>query len=212
MKLPRLIVVAAAHALCVFSAAAQSAGDSQAPGGPGILDKRDRIFYSTETERIKPRGAKLATNIVLDKKDIWTSPLHIKKKNAVPWILAGVTVGALIATDHWTGKVLPNTVDQVSISSDISHLGAAYTILPVTAGFYIGGVIGHNDKARETAVLSGEAILDSIVVTEVLKLVVRRERPLDGRGNGAFFQGGFSFPSGHAASSFALASVVAHEY
>ncbi len=41
---------------------------------------------------------------------------------------------------------------------------------------------------------------------------MRRQRPLDGNGNGNFFQGGSSFPSGHATVSWALASVVAHEY
>lgn len=176
-------------------------------------DARDRILYSTETEHIKPLTQKLARNILMDQKDIWTSPLRIRTaEDAIPWILVGAGAAALIASDHWTARQLPNTVDQISISKDVSQLGAGYTVLPITAGFYIGGAFAHNEKARETGILGAEAILDAAIVGEVFKLATQRERPLDGNGNGSFFQGGSSFPSGHSAVSWALASVVAHEY
>jgi hypothetical protein len=87
-----------------------------------------------------------------------------------------------------------------------------YTVLPITAGLYIGGAISHNPKARETGILGGEAALDSLIVVAVLKSVTQRPRPLESNGNGSFFTGGGSFPSGHSAEAWALASVVAHEY
>ena len=85
-------------------------------------------------------------------------------------------------------------------------------MVPIAAGFYIGGAFAHNEKARETGILGAEAIIDAAIVAELLKVTMRRERPLEGDGKGKFFQGGSSFPSGHAAVSWALASVVAHEY
>lgn len=176
-------------------------------------DARDRVLYSTETEHIKPLAGKLVRNTLMDQKDIWTSPFHIRSvEDALPWILVAGGTAGLIASDHWTSRQLPNTVDQVAISSDVSRLGAVYTVLPITAGLYIGGAIAHNEKARETGVLSGEAILDTLIVAEVFKLATQRQRPLDGEGKGSFFGGGASFPSGHSAESWALASVVAHEY
>ena len=60
--------------------------------------------------------------------------------------------------------------------------------------------------------LGGEALLDSLIVVEVLKSVTRRERPYVTHDAGHFFDSGDSFPSGHAIGSWALASVVAHEY
>jgi len=48
--------------------------------------------------------------------------------------------------------------------------------------------------------------------TEVFKYVFGRERPFTGDNKGKFFQGGTSFPSEHAAASWAIASVIAHEY
>jgi membrane-associated phospholipid phosphatase len=176
-------------------------------------DARDPILHSTETEDLKPLTRKLARNVLMDQKAMWTSPLRIRSvDDAVPWILVGAGTAGLIASDHWTAHQLPNTVDQVAISSDVSRIGAGYTVLPIAAGFYLGGVIAHNDKARETGILGGEAMLDAVVISEVFKLTMRRERPLDGDGKGRFFQGGSSFPSGHSTVSWALASVVAHEY
>jgi membrane-associated phospholipid phosphatase len=175
-------------------------------------DARDRVLFADETERIVPIAKKLTRNILMDQKDIWTSPLHMSRADAASWLVIGGVTGGLIASDHWTARQLPNTVDQVTISKDVSQLGAVYTILPATAGLYIGGALFHNPKARETGILGGEAILDSMVVVGAFKVVFRRPRPLESSGSAEFFTGGASFPSGHSAASFALASVVAHEY
>jgi len=175
-------------------------------------DSRDRVLYSDETESLKPLTTKLARNILMDQKDIWTSPFHMNRHDAIPWIVFGAATGALIAGDRHIARQLPNTVDQVAISKDVSNVGAVYTVLPITAGLYIGGAISHNPKARETGILGGEAALDSLIVVAVLKSVTQRPRPLESNGNGSFFTGGGSFPSGHSAEAWALASVVAHEY
>jgi membrane-associated phospholipid phosphatase len=175
-------------------------------------DSRDRVLYSEDTESLKPLVTKLARNILMDQKDIWTSPLHMNRHDAIPWIAVGATTGALIAADRHIARQLPNTVDQVAISKDVSNIGAVYTVLPITAGLYIGGAIAHNPKARETGILGGEAALDGVIVVTVLKSITQRPRPLEDDGKGSFFTGGDSFPSGHSAAAWALASVVAHEY
>jgi membrane-associated phospholipid phosphatase len=193
------------------NAAEPTAGPAAAPKVEG-QDMRDRVFYAEETERAKPLMRKFVVNVLMDQKDIWTSPFHMNRHDAIPWILVGAGTGALIATDRRSSRALPNTVDQVSISKDISNVGAVYTVLPVTIGMYIGGAIAHNAKARETGVLAGEAIVDTLIDVGILKAVTRRPRPFEKNGNGTFFTGGSSFPSGHAAESWALASVVAHEY
>jgi membrane-associated phospholipid phosphatase len=190
------------------------AQDEPAPVNTPVNDEdsRDRVLYSDDTESFKPLVTKLTRNILMDQKDIWTSPFHMNRHDAIPWIVIGAATGALIATDRHIARQLPNTVDQVAISKDVSNIGAVYTVLPITAGLYIGGAISHNPKARETGILGGEAALDSLIVVAVLKGVTQRPRPLESNGNGSFFTGGGSFPSGHSAEAWALASVVAHEY
>ena len=176
------------------------------------LTSREEARYSAETEPLKPLGKKLAKNFLLDQKEIWTSPFHMKRSDAKWWLLFGAATGALIATDHWTSRQLPNTNDQARFSARVSNLGAGYTVIPVTAAFYLGGVLTDNAKARETGLLGAQALVDGLVVFEVLKLATERQRPLVDGGHGQFFHGGDSFPSGHTMAAFALASVIAHEY
>jgi membrane-associated phospholipid phosphatase len=80
------------------------------------------------------------------------------------------------------------------------------------AGFYGFGVLGNDPKARETGVLGGEALLDSLIVVSVLKPIAGRNRPNSVKEPGEFFDGGVSFPSGHAIESWSLASVISYEY
>jgi membrane-associated phospholipid phosphatase len=61
-------------------------------------------------------------------------------------------------------------------------------------------------------VLGAETLLDSLIVVEVLKPIAGRNRPDSNSERGEFFEGGTSFPSGHAIESWSLASLVAHEY
>ena len=65
---------------------------------------------------------------------------------------------------------------------------------------------------RETGALGAEALLDSYIVLSILKVAAGRERPDLAGGDGRFFKGKNSFPSGHSMMSWSLASVVAHEY
>src|SRR5579862_5364142 len=116
-------------------------------------DARDPILYSEDSERIGPLTEKLMRNILLDQKDIWTSPFHIQKSDIVPLIILGAGTGVLLNRDRVIATQLPNTVDQVTIAKDVSNLGAEYTILPITIGLYAGGAIFHNAKARETGIL-----------------------------------------------------------
>jgi len=176
-----------------------------------LLTAREEACYSTETEPLKPLSKKIFKNILLDQKAIWTSPFHMKRSDAKWWVLFGAATGALIATDHWTSQQLPNTKDQVRFSGRVSNAGI-YALAPLTGGLYVVGVFSDNAKARETGLLGAEALVDGLVLFEGLKLATGRERPLVSDGHGHFFRGGDSFPSGHAMESFALASVIAHQY
>src|ERR1700727_212035 len=51
--------------------------------------------------------------ILQDQKAIWTSPVHTAKSDIKWWALFGAAAGALIATDKYTEKQLPNTREQV---------------------------------------------------------------------------------------------------
>ncbi len=156
-------------------------------------------------------------NVVRDQKAIWTSPFRMSKSDAKWWILFGGTTAGLIAGDYWLARQLPNTSDQIAVARWTSRLGASYSIIPITASFYFYGRFTDSPRARELGRVGVETLVNAVLVNTALKAATRRERPLQGNGHGTFWShnGGTwdaSFPSGHATYSFALASVIAHEF
>ena len=79
-------------------------------------------------------------------------------------------------------------------------------------GFFLLGHLEDDDQKRETGILSGEAAIDAFLDTEVFKYAAGRERPFVGTSPGRFFVSGDSFPSMQSSMSWAIASVIAHEY
>jgi membrane-associated phospholipid phosphatase len=194
------------------SAAATSPDPDQTSNAAEKRDRRDLIYYPGDTEHVGPLAKKLFSNVLLDQKAIWTSPFHINRHNAEWWALfGGLTAGAVV-TDRRTTHIFENGKTQIGWSNHVSNLGAVYTLLPEVAGFYIAGVALDNQKARETGVLGSEALLDGLIVVEVLKTAAGRNRPNNPHEPGDFFRRGASFPSGHAMESWALASVISYEY
>jgi membrane-associated phospholipid phosphatase len=160
----------------------------------------------------QPLARTLFTNFLRDEKAIWTSPAHLKRAQAGELILFGAAAAALIATDRHTSNALPNTPDQIRVSSDFSRIGAAYVVIPAAGGLLAAGKLWGDDHLAETGVLGLQALADSLAFAGVVKLALHRERPGVGSGHGHFFAGGTSFPSGHSIMAWSLAEVVASEY
>ncbi len=182
------------------------------PPGPPIIKTSDLL----EEKKLTP-WKRLPRYVLRDQRGIWTSPFHTSKADAKWWAIFGGTTAVLIASDRWTSKQLPNTSTQVAVAKWSSRIGAAYTLVPVSGAFYFAGLGADNQRFRETGILGFEALANTEILATVLKLATQRERPLEGNGHGSFFSGNSSvsssgFPSGHAMTSWALASVVAHEY
>jgi membrane-associated phospholipid phosphatase len=100
----------------------------------------------------------------------------------------------------------------------LTRLGDAQTgVALLGAAYWIARWTDH-ERGSRVASLSGEALLNAGLHTELLKRLARRTRPSFG-GDGTFFvdhpdsrQEPTSFPSGHAAGAFAVATVIASEY
>ncbi len=129
------------------------------------------------------------------------------------WNAAVMTgTGVLIANDE-------SVVQQVSpswhqTSTNIAN-ACTYGTAAVAGGIYLTGLFTHDEHAQRTGVLAAEAAVDSFLLYGSMKLIFNRERPYMGNGDGKFFAGNFSsgsFPSGHSAFAWTLASVIAHEY
>jgi membrane-associated phospholipid phosphatase len=153
----------------------------------------------------------LPKNLFMDQKDFWTAPFHMTQKQwewAFPAILAG---GGLILADKRLEKHVPTDPSTVSHAVTASNAGVA-ALAGAGAGFFLLGQVKSNDQERETGILSGEAAIGALIDTEIFSYAAGRERPFTGTSPGRFFVGGDSFPSTHASISWAIASVIAHEY
>jgi len=90
--------------------------------------------------------------------------------------------------------------------------------LPASAALGISYLLARhygNDRLAEASSVSFEALLSTGLWVEVVKRATSRHRPTGGS-NGKFFQYGqpdtSSFPSGHSAGAFTIATVFAHVY
>jgi membrane-associated phospholipid phosphatase len=194
-----------------YKAEAGAGSDDSDGQATPVIDRRDRIFYPGDTERPKPLLRKLFLNIALDQKEIFTSPFHANRHNALQWLVPMAVTGALIASDTHIANAFENSRGQIRWGGRVSDIGASYTLIPIVAGSYVYGAWRDNPKGREIGVLGTETLLDSLIVAGVLKEVFRRNRP-DEKNPGDFWGGGTSFPSGHAIQIWSIASLLDHEY
>lgn len=166
----------------------------------------------------------LPADFLHDQKGIWTFPVKLAKgEHWVPTLaIAAGTAGLLVADSH----VMPyfrsheRNLDDVNDAFDAPITTGE--VIAVPAALLAAGYIRHDDYQVGTALLCAEAYADSAVVDLAMKAVTRRQRPSDvppdTSFNDTFFKGGkspfkgSSFPSGHAAGVFSIATVVAERY
>jgi membrane-associated phospholipid phosphatase len=180
-------------------------------GSPAIKNKD---FYD-KTGYFHP-FVRMPEYVLRDQKTIWTSPFHTSKRDIKWWVIFGGATVGLIAADKHMEKALPTSSTAVSVSNNTSAIGSAYSLIPISAAFYFTGAATHDERFRETGLLAFETLIDTSLVSEALKLVTDRSRPYQDTAKGRFEDApnrwSSGFPSGHAISSWALASIIAHEY
>ena len=169
-----------------------------APEEPQAPETQNKVF-------------KLPQQLLHDQIGMWTSPSKIRFSDTTWMVPLGGFAAALFATDSDISRHLSNDPSTLTHYRHISDYGV-YSMAGAAGGAYFLGLITHNEHQRETGFLSGEAALDSLAVVEALKFATGRQRPYQGNGTGQFLKGGASFPSEHAAASFAIAGIVSHEY
>jgi len=159
-------------------------------------------------------------DLLRDQKGIWASPARIESSD-LQWLLPLAGAGALaIHYDSQALDAVGKSQARVNFGTSVSHLGAAYTIAGTSAALYMIGHYGHHHRMRATGVRGLEAMANALVVVEVGKLALQRDRPTqDSDTEGEFWPHGFrkfnwnaSMPSGHAAETWAFVRVLASEY
>ncbi len=173
--------------------------------------KKKQLFRRNSGKYNNALGLPLLKNMAGDQKAIWTSPFHLRLRDA-NWLvpLAGLAA-ALVATDSSTSRSLTNSPTRIRESRTFSNMGAA-SLIGAAGGLYLLGKMRHNEHMRETGLLSGEAVIDSYLAATAIKTAAGRERPYVDNARGLFRHGGNSFPSEHATAVWSTAGILAHEY
>ena len=200
-----------AAALCALMAAASAGAAAQSAREAGAQEDRPAPRASPSPTPTPERERRFFADIVRDQRAIWTSPFHVGRGDAKWLAPLGLSAAALVASDQETGE-LGDGRRRVSVSKDISLAGGIYSTGGLAAGLYLVGRATGNARARETGLLGGEALIDTALVSTALKNISQRPRPTRDGAHAEFFDGGHSFPSGHASSAWALATVIANEY
>jgi len=215
--------------LVILGTSGSAAGAPPTPGqsparadDPRILTGESR---AGDTLTLKRAGREFLS----DAGRIWSSPARIRNRHIGPLIALTAATALLIAADEpirdgvrtfaerhgWVGDIGP-------VLTEIGGIGAF-----ATAGAFFGaGLIFKDARARDTGYLAASAILQCIIVDNFLKSMTGRQRPLVADGEDRWFgpskffarfekgqaDSFASFPSGHAATAFSLATVVAMQY
>jgi membrane-associated phospholipid phosphatase len=167
----------------------------------------------------------LPIRILGDQKLVWLFPLHLAQgQHILPSVgVVGVTGGLIAADSHILVHVRNNApaFDEFDEIFSGTNTGIVTALIPAT--FYLYGIGRKSSYSEQTALLMGEAYLDSAIPHVAIKLVSRRLRPNAVPASSDFsdtffksqvsvFGKGSSFPSGHAAGIFSIATVVAERY
>lgn len=155
---------------------------------------------------------KFLENILKDQCVIWTSPARLTAKDAKVLVPFAAATAALMTQDHRTSSFVGSRGNLPPISRAVSEGGTALATGGIAVTFYAVGRATGNKKARETGLLSAQALINTAIVTRVIKKAMSRNRPDDGDGRGRFFRDNDSFPSGHASAIWSVATVIAYEY
>ena len=203
----------------------------------GWLDPTDAVPY-TRSAMIDDVGLGLgrsavgfASRLSRDFVVQFQFPFRYAAREPKKFALGTLGLLALVFTDQYTSPALApqsalRDIGLIEPAEQLSGAATRPTILAIVAGFGAFGIAANSPRERETSMMLVEAVFTSQIWTDVLKMASRRERPrqVDGgasdwEGPGILFESddpgasGFkSFPSGHSAGMWAVATILAHQY
>lgn len=166
---------------------------------------------------------KLPRDFAHDQKTTWlVFPAQVAHGHHWLPLLAtvGTTAGLLYADPHVMNYFRAHENNLSDLNSTFSSEISASEIAAVPVGLLLAGYVRHDPYQVSTAWLCADAYGDSAIPPLVIKAIARRQRPSEVPPltpfQDEFFKDswykGSSFPSGHSAAAFAVATVVSHRY
>jgi hypothetical protein len=149
-----------------------------------------------------------APDILHDQKQIWLFPV------------------SMVRGHHLNAAYIRDTPALSGFNNAFSGFNTATATEAFAGAFYLAAILRRNAYDQKTFLLAGEAVIDSEILTTVMKDIDRREAPVTYLPNGNFrdswfkvptndggYLGGLgSMPSGHEIAVMAVATIFAERY
>jgi membrane-associated phospholipid phosphatase len=155
------------------------------------------------TRELRRDGAWLWSGVV-------EAPRNAIRAHNLKWELPiAAATSVLIATGDTPASRQIKSLFVEHQASRWSNIGMALELGGAGATYALG-CAERRETVRGTAQIALEAAGAATVFNFALKKATNRQRPSANNSSGEYWEGGTSFPSGHAAASFAVASAIAH--
>jgi len=176
------------------------------------------LFAETSSDDEDKLNKEFLLNFGDDFVDVLASPKNWKGRD---FLSLSVVLGAGLLLYSVDQDIQQWAQDHRGSSSEdilktIGHLGNGVVLIGLMTALYVSGEVSDNNSLRKTALLSLESWLTTGIIVRGLKSVAGRARPWTGESSHSFHpfstRSRFaSFPSGHASSAFAVATVIADQ-
>jgi len=167
---------------------------------------------------------RLVPNMVRDQKQMWLFPLSVAHgRHLLPTLTFIGATATFMAMDAHNATYFRHTSAYRGFNNAFSGRNTSILMEALPTIMYGVGLARKDSYMQHTFLLAGEAVLDSEILTSVMKDIDRRLLPgevLNGnfsdswfrKTDGSLVKGRGSFPSGHGIVAFSLATVIADRY
>jgi membrane-associated phospholipid phosphatase len=124
------------------------------------------------------------------------------EQNVLPAAIGGTLALTLAPYDQTISSALRGTSESVGTIGDAA--GGRIAMISIVGGTVTASLFSRSSRLKSTAFALAQATAVDLAIVNSMKFITQRERP-DGSSN-------LSFPSGHAADAFTVATVFSHYY
>jgi membrane-associated phospholipid phosphatase len=163
----------------------------------------------------------LGPKVFQDQARMWAFPFSVAHgKHLTPVVAVAAATIALIGIDHYSTGYFYRTDSFQGFNNALSGPNTALYTELFPAAMYAIGLARRDKYAQETFYLAGRAVIDSEILTSVMKDLDRRAVIENNtftnswfmKDEGHYLGGKGSFPSGHMIAAFAVATTYAKRY
>ncbi len=200
--------------------------EEAAPADPPRIQSFAAPRAPSEWRVLGSQWKSLGPDLLHDQKSIYLFPLSVARGHHLKPTLAILGATALLtAVDAHNAKWARNNIQPLSgFNRTFSGYNTATATDAFAGAFYLAAILRRNVYDQKTFMLAGEAVIDSEILTTIMKDVDGRETPISYPAGANFTESWFkvrkggwlgglgSMPSGHEIAIMAVATTFAERY